>query len=104
MAGIVFEISTKNYSDNSFLIKKALSQLEALTGHYNGYMFGESSSKLGWTFFKMSLKPELENAIREKFSDMIGKYRGGDQNEKFTKFMNDYLQAKGCEIKLKIIS
>lgn len=75
--------------------------METLTGKYNGYLLSESSSKLGWTFFKLSLKPELENAILEEFSDMIGRYRWSNQNEKFTKFLNDYLQSKGCEIKLK---
>lgn len=75
--------------------------METLTGKYNGYLLSESSSKFGWTFFKLSLKPELENAILEEFSDMIGRYRWSNQNEKFTKFLNDYLQSKGCEIKLK---
>ena len=75
--------------------------METLTTNYNGYVLSEPSSKFGWTFFRLSLRPELENAIREEFSDMIGRYRWSNQNEKFTKFMNDYFQSKGCEIKLK---
>lgn len=78
--------------------------METLTGNYNCYSISEPSSKFGWTFFKLSLKLELEDAIREEFSDMIGRYRWSGQNEKFTKFMEDYFQSKGCQIKLKKIS
>ena len=97
----MFEVGTKDYSNSVALIKKALSQMETLTGNYNGYVLGEKSSKFGWTFFKLFLKPGLENAIRAEFSDMIGRYRWGSKDEKFTKFMSDYFQSKGCEIKLK---
>ena len=78
-----------------------MSHMETLTGNYNGYLLSQPSSKFGWSFFKLSLKPELENAIREEFSEMIDRYRWSNKNEKFTKFMSDYFRSKGCELELK---
>lgn len=100
---MIFEVSTRDYAADSLLIKKAMSHMETLTGHYNGYAISAPSSKFGWTFFKMSLGPELEDAIRTRFADMIGRYSWGSQNEKFTKFMNDYFRSKGCNLQLKKI-
>ncbi|MDH5430723.1 MAG: hypothetical protein OEW78_02425 [Nitrosopumilus sp.] len=99
---LVLEIRTKNYDDDLFLIKKAMSHMETLVGDYNGYALSEPSSKFGWTFFKMAFKPNLRNGIEEKFSDMIIKYQANDQAEKFAKFIADYFISKGCEVKIKI--
>ena len=99
---IVLEIGTKNYADDLLTIKKALSHMENLVSGYNGYILSEPSSKFGWTFFKLSFKPDLQNGIEEKFSDMINKYQANDQAGKFAKFMTDYFVSKGCDIKIKI--
>ena len=84
-------------------IKKALSHLESLVGGYNGYVLSEPSSKFGWTFFKLAFKPNLQNGIEEKFSDMIAKYRWSNQPQKFAKFMTDYFISRGCDVKIKIV-
>lgn len=99
----VFEVSTRNYYDDLLLIKKTLSHMETLVGSYNGYVFSEPSSKFGWTFFKLSFKPTLTNGIEEKFADMLNKYRFSNPSQKLTKFMTDYFQAKGCNIRIKIL-
>lgn len=99
---IVLEIGTKNYADDLLLIKKALSHMESLVNGYNGYILSEPSSKFGWTFFKLAFKPNLQNGIEEKFSDMIIKYQANDQQEKFAKFMTDYFISRGCDVKIKI--
>lgn len=99
----IFEISTKNYGDDLLLIKKSLSHMETLVGSVNGYSLGEPSSKFGWTFFKLSFKPNLQNGIEKKFADMLNKYKLNNQSEKFTKFMTDYFQAKGCNIRIKML-
>ena len=98
----VFEISTKNYGDDLLVIKKTLSHMETLVGSSNGYTLSEPSSKFGWTFFKLSFKPTLQNGIEEKFADMLNKYRLNNQSQKFTQFMTDYFKSKGCNIKIKI--
>ena len=54
---------------------------------------------------KSSLKinPDLEDCIKNKFSDMIAKYRWSKSEEKFRKFMEDYFQAKNCTVKVKLV-
>jgi len=98
----VLEIRTKNYDNDLFLIKKAMSHMESLVGGYNGYVLSEPSSKFGWTFFKMVFKPDLQNGIEKKFSDMIMKYQANDDVEKFAKFIEDFFISKGCDVKIKI--
>ena len=99
---VVLEVGTKNYVDDLLSIKKALSHMESLVGGYNGYVLSEPSSKFGWTFFKLSFKPNLQNGIEEKFSDMLAKYERNDQSQKFAKFMTDYFISRGCDVKIKI--
>ncbi|HSG83951.1 MAG: hypothetical protein ACE5RS_04410 [Nitrosopumilus sp.] len=98
----VLEVGTKNYDDDLFSIKKAMSHMESLVGGYNGYVLSEPSSKFGWTFFKMSFKPNLQNGIEEKFSDMINRYQENEQAKKFAKFIEDFFISKGCDVKIKI--
>jgi hypothetical protein len=100
---IIFEISTKNYLDDLLLIKKSLSHMETLVGGYNGYTLSESSSQFGWTFFKLTFKQNLQQGIEEKFADMLSKYRFKNQSEKFTQFMTDYFQSKGCNVRIKVL-
>ena len=77
--------------------------MESLLGAYNGYVVSEPSSKLGWTFFKLTFKPNLQTGIEEKFSDMLSKYRWSDPPQKFAKFMTDYFNSKGCKVKISIV-
>ena len=98
---MVLEVGTKNYADDLLSIKKALSHMETLVGGYNGYVLSEPSSKFGWTFFKLAFKPNLQNGIEEKFSDMLAKYRSSDQPQKFAKFMIDYFYSRGCDARIK---
>ena len=101
---ITLEISTKNYLDDLIAIKKALSHMESLLGAYNGYLLSEPTSNFGWTFFKLAFKPNLQNGIEEKFADMLDKYRWSNPSEKFAKFMTDYFNSRGCNVRIKIIS
>ena len=77
--------------------------METLVDGYNGYVISESESKFGWTFFKLAFKPNLQNGIEEKFSDMLKKYNTKDQQEKFTEFITDYFISKGCNVKIDIV-
>ena len=76
--------------------------MESLVGGYGGYVLSEPSSKFGWTFFKLAFKPNLQNGIEEKFSDMIQKYNSSDHVQKFANFMSDFFISRGCDIKIKI--
>ena len=77
--------------------------METLVDGYNGYVIREPESKFGWTFFKLAFKPNLQNGIEEKFSDMLKKYNTKDQQETFTEFITDYFISKGCNVKIKIV-
>ena len=94
------EVSTKN-PDDKLTIKMAMSHVETLVGIVNGCLFSEPYSKFGWTFFKIALKPELQIGIEKKFSDMIEKYTGKTMSEKFIKFITDYFNSKGCQVRVK---
>ena len=93
---MVLEVKTKNYVDDVLSIKTALSHMETIVEEYNGYTLNEPEFKFGWTFFKLAFKPNLQNGIEEKFSDMLKKYPSGDQSQKFAKFMIDFFQSRGC--------
>lgn len=99
---VVFRIGTKDYESDVVLVKKALSQMETLLIEYNGYVLGRPSTRLGWTFFTLSLKAGLEAKISSKFDDMIRRYRWGKPEEKLARFMHDYFQARGCGTDLKL--
>ena len=99
---ITLEISTKNYSENRLAIKIALSHMETLVGSVNGYSLSEPSTKFGWTFFKIAIKPELQNQIEKKFEDMLEKYSVKGQSEKFTNLLTDYFESKNCNVKVKL--
>ena len=101
---IILELSTTNYLDDKLNVKKALSHLETLCEAWNGYTLGDPEEKAGWTFFKLKLKPELHEGIVKKFSDMLEKYRWSKPDEKFRRFMEEYFQAKGCNVKVKIVA
>ena len=100
---MIIEVGTKNYSDDLLSIKKALSHMESLLGAYNGYSFSEPSSKFGWTFFKIAFKQNLQTGIEEKFADMLSRYQWSDQQQKFVKFMTDYFNSKGCNVKISAV-
>ena len=100
---MVLEVGTKNYGDDLLSIKMALSHMETLVGGYNGYLLSEPTTKFGWTFFKIAMNDDLREGIEKKFADMLKKYSWSNPSEKFTKFMTDYFNSKGCEIKIKLL-
>ena len=100
---MVLEVGSKNYADDLLSIKKVLSHMESLVNGYNGYVLGEPTAKFGWTFFKIAFKPNLQNGIEERFSDMLDRYRQSDKSEKFAEFMADYLNSRCCDVKIKRI-
>ena len=99
---IVYEVSTTQYDDDKICMIKALSHLQTLCETPDTYQLGESTSRFGWTFFSLLLKPNLITQIEEKFSDMINQSKGRTNDEKFTNFMIDFFHSRGCKIKLKL--
>lgn len=99
----ILEISTVDYEKNQPLLTKALDELQNLCKVTDGYAFSKPTSRFGWTFFKIWLKPNLLFAINEEFSQMIKKSKGYKQEEKFANFITDFFESRGCEMKLKMI-
>jgi len=99
----ILEIGTRNYLDDLLSIKKVLSHMETLVGAYNGYEVSEPEPKFGWTFFKLSFKPNLQNGIEEKFSDMLAKYDKYTPHEKFADFISDYFTSKDINVKVRLV-
>lgn len=99
----VFDVSSTDYMEDKRLINNALSDMAAQCGMQNDFEFGSPTSKFGWTFFKLWIKPNLQAQIEIKFADMIKKSKGSKLEEKYTNFMSDYFQSKGCKVRIKMI-
>ena len=102
MINTVYEISSTNYFDDKLIINNALSELAAQCGLQNEFDFGEPTSRFGWTFFKVWIKPNFHGLIEQKLGDMIKKSKGHKPEEKFTNFLSDYFQSRGCKVKVKM--
>jgi hypothetical protein len=103
MINPIYEISSTNYFDDKLIINNALSDLAAQCGLLNEFDFGQPTSRFGWTFFKVLIKPHFHLQIEQKFGDMIKKSKGTKFEEKCTNFLSDYFQSKGCKIKVKLV-
>lgn len=99
----IFEISSTDYVEDKRLINNALSDMAAECGTPNDFEFGKPVSRFGWTFFKMLIKPNLQHQINYKFYDMIKKAKGSKPEEKFTNFLSDYFNSRGCKAKIKLM-
>ena len=97
-----FEISTTKYVEDIKLLQVAMTKMAALCNISTGFKFGEPVSRFGWTFFQMFLDQELYVGIEDEFSDMIKKCKGNKPDEKFTNFLSQYFESKGCNVRVKI--
>ena len=97
-----FEISTTKYEENIKLIQVVMTKMAAVCNVAAGFKFGEPTQRFGWTFFQMLIDQELYVGIEDEFSDMIKKCKGDKPDEKFTNFLNQYLESNGCNVKIKI--
>lgn len=104
-AGTTLEIACHDYIGDKLAIKMALSHVESLIGVYNGYSIGPPSERFGWTFFPLSIHPEFQVGIESKFADMLAKYaKESDRSKKLAMFVSDYLESRGCVVKVKPMS
>ena len=97
-----FEISTTKYEENIKLLQVVMTKMAAVCNIAAGFKFGEPTQRFGWTFFQMLIDQELYVGIEDEFSDMIKKCKGDKPDEKFTNFLNQYLESNGCNVKIKI--
>lgn len=102
MTEAILQVGTKDYATDVVLLKRAMSHMETLLSVYGGYAVSEPDSRFGWTFFRVAFKAELQQKIEERFADMMRQYRWGNSDEKFAKFIQDYLRARGCNVDVKL--
>lgn len=99
---LIFEVGSTDGPAARIKIKTALSHVETLCGRSGEVALGEAESRAGWTFFRLKIGAGLHEAMVERFSDMIARYRGGKPDEKFAKFLSDYLEYRGCQVKIRL--
>ena len=99
-----FEISTTKYEEDIKLIQVAMTKMEAICNVASGFKFEEPTSRFGWTFLQMYLDQGLFMGIEDKFSDMIKKCKGHKPDEKFTNFLSQYFESRGCNVKVKMVN
>lgn len=99
---VIFELSSTAYEDDRPYLRRALSHMETLCGSCDGYALGDPERRAGWTFFKIIIRPQLHECVGRRFADMIGRYRGKPE-ERFRLFMEDYLHARGCAVRVRAV-
>lgn len=96
------EVGTKDYAGDVLSLKRAMSHMESLLGVHGRYRLGGPSSRLGWTFFGMDVGDELSDAIEKEFAGMMGRYPRGGRDEVLARFLADYLNARGCPVRVSV--
>jgi hypothetical protein len=95
----IFQLSTRRYSEEIELVRKAMLELEERCAVKNGYEIGEPFTRAGWTFFNIELSVEM-TAVIEKSGMMEGAlgYRVAEQ---LKNFLGHYLESKGSNVRIK---
>ena len=97
----IFELSTRKYTEEIGLIKKAMSDLESRCDIKNGYTIGEPFEKFGWTFFNVRITAAMSDKIER--SGMMEGALGYKIGEQLTNFIGHYLESKGSNVRIKQI-
>ena len=96
-----FEIGTASYGDDSARIKAALSHLETRCSAPGAVRAGEPASRMGWTFFAVSLRQDMADAMASIFGDMTERYKEAKFEDKAARFLADYLESRGCSVRVR---
>lgn len=100
---LIFEVGSTDGPAARLRVKTAMSHVETLCGRPGGIALGEIESRAGWSFFRLKIGAGLHEAMSERFAPMIDRYRGGKPDEKFAKFLGDYLEHRGCDVRLRMV-
>ncbi len=98
----LFQLSTRSYTDEIELVKKALADLESLCKVENGYEIFEPFKTAGWTFFNIQLSVEMMQII-EKTGMMEGAL-GRRIGEQLKNFLGHFFESKGSQVRIKQIN
>ncbi len=95
----IFQLSTRRYSEEIDLVRKAMLELEEKCGVKNGYEIGEPFTRAGWTFFNVKLSVEMTTIIEK--SGMMEGALGYRIAEQLKNFLGHYLESKGSNVRIK---
>ena len=79
-----------------------MSELENICKVKNGYEIGEPFTKVGWTFFKISLSSEMTSIIEK--SGMMEGAQGYRIAEQLKNFLGHFLETRGSQVSIKKIN
>lgn len=97
----LFQLSTRNYSEEIIIVKKALAELENNCKVTNGYELSEPVRRAGWAFFNVKLSPEMTLIIEK--SGMMEGAQGYRFPEQLKNFLGHFLETKGSNVRIKKI-
>lgn len=100
---LIFEVGATDGPAARLRVKTAMSHVETLCGQPGGAAVGDIESRAGWSFFRLKIGAGLHEAMSERFASMIDRYRGGKPDERFAKFLGDYLEHRGCAVRLRML-
>lgn len=100
---LIFEVGATDGPAARLRVKTAMSHVETLCGQPGGAAVGDIESRAGWSFFRLKVGSGLHEAMAGRFASMIDRYRGGKPDEKFAKFLGDYLEHRGCSVRLRML-
>jgi hypothetical protein len=98
----LFQLSTRIYDEEILLVKKAMTELEAICNIKEGYQISDPFTKAGWTFFNLKITMEMASII-EKSGIMDGAlgYKIGEQ---LKNFLGHFFESKGSQVRIKQIN
>ena len=94
----LFQLSTRRYSEEFVLVKKAMNDLESNCKVKDGFQIKEPFEKAGWTFFNLELSAEMASAIEN--SGMMENAGGFSISEQLKNFLGHFLESKGSNVRI----
>jgi len=98
----LFQLSTRRYSEELALVKKAMDDLESNCKVKDGFQIKEPFEKAGWTFFNLELSAEMVSAIEN--SGMMENAGGFSISEQLKNFLGHFLESKGSNVRITKIN
>jgi len=94
----LFQLSTRRYSEELALVKKAMDDLESNCKVKDSFQIKEPFEKAGWTFFNLELSAEMALVIEN--SGMMENAGGFSISEQLKNFLGHFLESKGSNVRI----
>jgi len=94
----LFQLSTRRYSEELVLVKKAMDDLESNCKVKDGFQIKEPFEKAGWTFFNLELSADIVSVIEN--SGMMENAGGFSISEQIKNFLGHFLESKGSNVRI----